>query len=66
MLGIGAILYGGNFAVRPDGARGISLAASIARIEFHGEDTNLGRRLTPQGRVELAGDCWVWTFCRAP
>ena len=27
-------------------------AASTARIEFHGEDTNLGRRLTPVGQID--------------
>ena len=61
-LGIGAILYGGNFAVRGD------VLARIGgfdyRIEFHGEDTNLGRRLTPQGPVEVRADCWVWTSAR--
>ena len=34
------------------------------RIEFHGEDTNLGRRLTPIGRIALAGECWMWTSAR--
>jgi glycosyltransferase involved in cell wall biosynthesis len=59
---VGAILYGGNFAVR---------ATALARIggfdptiEFHGEDANLGRRLTPVGEVALRGDCWVWTSAR--
>ena len=33
-------------------------------IEFHGEDTNLGRRLTPLGRVALCRECWVWTSAR--
>ena len=33
-------------------------------IEFHGEDTNLGRRLTPIGRVAMCTDCWVWTSAR--
>jgi glycosyltransferase involved in cell wall biosynthesis len=61
-LGVGAIFYGGNFAVR---------AGALARIggfdrsiEFHGEDTNLGRRLTAIGIVELASECWVWTSAR--
>jgi GT2 family glycosyltransferase len=61
-LGIGAILYGGNFAVR---------AAALARIggfdktiEFHGEDTNLGRRLTAIGGVAMCPECWVWTSAR--
>jgi glycosyltransferase involved in cell wall biosynthesis len=58
----GAILYGGNFAVR---------AATLARIggfdtsiEFHGEDTNLGRRLQGEGRVELVSACWMYTSAR--
>ena len=61
-LGIGAILYGGNFAVRLDALERIG--GFDRRIEFHGEDTNLGRRLTTIGRVVLAGDCWVWTSAR--
>src|SRR6185295_5904716 len=43
-LGIGAILYGGNFAVRSDALT--QIGGFDRRIEFHGEDTNLGRRLT--------------------
>ncbi len=62
LLGIGAILYGGNFAVR------CSALASIGgfdrTIEFHGEDTNLGRRLTAIGGVAMRPDCWVWTSAR--
>ena len=44
-LRIGAILYGGNFAVRRDALARIN--GFDRSIEFHGEDTNLGRRLTP-------------------
>jgi glycosyltransferase involved in cell wall biosynthesis len=62
LLGIGAILYGGNFAVRRDGLTRI--AGFDCAIEFHGEDTNLGRRLTAVGPVELAGECWLWTSAR--
>ena len=47
-LGIGAILYGGNFAVRREALARIG--GFDRTIEFHGEDTNLGRRLTPCGR----------------
>jgi glycosyltransferase involved in cell wall biosynthesis len=61
-LGIGAILYGGNFAVRRDALERIG--GFDCRIEFHGEDTNLGRRLTPLGPVEVRSDCWVWTSAR--
>ena len=61
-LGIGAILYGGNFAVS---SRALAAIGGFDRsIEFHGEDTNLGRRLTPVGRVDIARDCWVWTSAR--
>ena len=28
------------------------------------EDTNLGRRLTPVGRIALSRACWVWTSAR--
>lgn len=61
-FGLGAVLYGGNFAVR---ARALATIRGFDRsIEFHGEDTNLGRRLTPIGRVDIARDCWVWTSAR--
>ncbi len=62
VLGLGAVLYGGNFAVRREALAAIG--GFDCSIEFHGEDTNLGRRLTPVGRVELAGECWVWTSAR--
>jgi GT2 family glycosyltransferase len=61
-LGIGAILYGGNFAVRRDALDRIGGFDST--IDFHGEDANLGRRLTPVGTVTLARECWVWTSAR--
>jgi GT2 family glycosyltransferase len=61
-LGLGAILYGGNFAVRSDALARIG--GFDKAIEFHGEDTNLGRRLTPVGRVQMAQSCWVWTSAR--
>lgn len=61
-LAAGAILYGGNFAVRRDALDAIG--GFDCRIEFHGEDTNLGRRLTPIGMVAIARDCWVWTSAR--
>jgi glycosyltransferase involved in cell wall biosynthesis len=62
LSGIGAILYGGNFAVRSTALADIG--GFDERIEFHGEDTNLGRRLTEIGRVALCRDCWVWTSAR--
>ncbi|MGE0449014.1 MAG: glycosyltransferase family A protein [Vicinamibacterales bacterium] len=61
-LGAGAILYGGNFAVRRDALQAID--GFDRSVEFHGEDTNLGRRLTPIGVVGLARECWVWTSAR--
>jgi len=62
LCGLGAILYGGNFAVRRDALDAIG--GFDQQIEFHGEDTNLGRRLTPIGRVALCPECWVWTSAR--
>ena len=62
MLGLGAILYGGNFAVRREALA--TIGGFDRTIEFHGEDTNLGRRLTPVGRVAMCPDCWVWTSAR--
>lgn len=62
LLGIGAILYGGNFAVRRDALARIG--GFDRRIDFHGEDTNLGRRLTAVGNIAICLDCWVWTSAR--
>jgi len=59
---LGAILYGGNFAVRQEALARIG--GFDRTIEFHGEDTNLGRRLTAVGRIALCHDCWVWTSAR--
>ena len=61
-LGLGAILYGGNFAVRREALE--QIGGFDRSVEFHGEDTNLGRRLTPIGSVALARECWVWTSAR--
>jgi glycosyltransferase involved in cell wall biosynthesis len=61
-FGAGAILYGGNFAARAHALERIG--GFDVSIEFHGEDTNVGRRLTPLGAVELAPECWVWTSAR--
>lgn len=62
LTGAGAILYGGNFGVRADALARIG--GFDRSIDFHGEDTNLGRRLTPHGLVALARECWVWTSAR--
>jgi len=62
VLGLGTIFYGGNFAVRREALARIG--GFDRTLEFHGEDTNLGRRLTPQGSIQLAGECWVWTSAR--
>ena len=62
VLRIGAILYGGNFAVRTEALARIG--GFDKTIEFHGEDTNLGRRLTAIGVVALCPGCWVWTSAR--
>lgn len=62
LCGAGAIIYGGNFAVRRTALERIG--GFDQRIEFHGEDTNLARRLTPIGSIELARECWIWTSAR--
>ena len=52
-------------ATSPCGAtRSAQIGGFDRRIEFHGEDTNLGRRLTAIGRVALCRECWVWTSAR--
>lgn len=62
LLRVGTVFYGGNFAVRREAlARIGGFDTSIA---FHGEDTNLGRRLAAIGRVRLGYRCWVHTSAR--
>jgi glycosyltransferase involved in cell wall biosynthesis len=62
LLRIGTIFYGGNFAVRREALERIG--GFDTRIEFHGEDTNLGRRLFAVGRVSLFHDCYLYTSAR--
>jgi len=62
LLRAGTIFYGGNFAVRREALERIG--GFDTSIEFHGEDTNLGRRLHAVGRVTLAQSCWVYTSAR--
>jgi len=62
VLRIGTIFYGGNFAVRRDALARIG--GFDLSIEFHGEDTNLGRRLFAIGRVALVHDCYLYTSAR--
>lgn len=58
----GVVFYGGNFAVRRSALDAIG--GFDTSIEFHGEDTNLGRRLAAVGDVVLRGDCRVGTSAR--
>jgi glycosyltransferase involved in cell wall biosynthesis len=62
ILRIGVVFYGGNFAVRRTALDAIG--GFDTRIEFHGEDTNLGRRLLARGKVELRYDCFLYTSAR--
>jgi glycosyltransferase involved in cell wall biosynthesis len=59
---LGAVLYGGNFAVRRDALE--TIGGFDTSIEFHGEDTNLARRISKAGRVRLRQRCWVFTSAR--
>ena len=56
------VFYGGNFAVRRDALERIG--GFDTSIDFHGEDTNVGRRLFSVGRVALAYDCFLYTSAR--
>ena len=58
----GVVFYGGNFAVRR--AALDAIGGFDTSIEFHGEDTNLGRRLARVGAVTLSDRCWVHTSAR--
>jgi glycosyltransferase involved in cell wall biosynthesis len=62
VFGLGAILYGGNFAVRRDVLR--TIGGFDTSIEFHGEDTNLARRVARVGRIRLQPKCYVFTSAR--
>ena len=62
VLRLGTIFYGGNFAVRRSALDRIG--GFDTSIEFHGEDTNLGRRLFQVGKVTLNYDCFLYTFAR--
>jgi glycosyltransferase involved in cell wall biosynthesis len=62
LLRKGTIFYGGNFAVRREALAGIG--GFDTSIEFHGEDTNLGRRLFQRGKVGLYHDCFLYTSAR--
>jgi hypothetical protein len=62
VFGVGALLYGGNFAVRRDALEAIG--GFDTSIEFHGEDTNLARRVSKVGRVRLRPSCYVFTSAR--
>jgi len=62
LLRIGTVFYGGNFAVR---RRALDWIGGFdTSIEFHGEDTNLGRRLFAVGKVGLFHDCFLHTSAR--
>jgi glycosyltransferase involved in cell wall biosynthesis len=62
ILRIGTIFYGGNFAVRREALE--QIGGFDTSIEFHGEDTNVGRRLSAIGRVGLCHDCYLHTSAR--
>lgn len=62
ILRIGVLFYGGNFAVRRTALERVG--GFDTAIEFHGEDTNIGRRLFAIGRVDLGYDCYLYTSAR--
>jgi glycosyltransferase involved in cell wall biosynthesis len=62
VLGIGVVFYGGNFAVRREALE--QIGGFDTSIEFHGEDTNVGRRLFRVGRVDLRPRCFLYTSAR--
>jgi glycosyltransferase involved in cell wall biosynthesis len=62
VLRLGTIFYGGNFAVRREALE--EIGGFDTSIEFHGEDTNVGRRLYRAGKVGLYHDCYLYTSAR--
>jgi glycosyltransferase involved in cell wall biosynthesis len=61
VLRLGSLLYGGNFAVRRAALDRVGFDTSI---EFHGEDTDLGRRLSAVGPVRVCPELFVYTSAR--
>jgi glycosyltransferase involved in cell wall biosynthesis len=62
VLRIGCIFYGGNFAARRDALDRVG--GFDTSIDFHGEDTDIGRRLFGIGRVALCRECYLYTSAR--
>jgi glycosyltransferase involved in cell wall biosynthesis len=62
VLGLGTLFYGGNFAARRDALARIG--GFDTTIEFHGEDTNVGRRLLAVGKVSVKYNCYLYTSAR--
>jgi glycosyltransferase involved in cell wall biosynthesis len=62
VLRLGTLFYGGNFAVRRAALE--KIGGFDTSIEFHGEDTNIGRRLVEIGKVTLNNDCFLYTSAR--
>ncbi|HZA36687.1 MAG TPA: glycosyltransferase family A protein [Vicinamibacterales bacterium] len=62
LLHLGAVFYGGNFAARRGALA--SVGGFDTTIEFHGEDTNIGRRLRAVGPVALCNECFLYTSAR--
>jgi len=62
VLRLGTVFYGGNFAARREALEAIG--GFDTTIEFHGEDTNVGRRLFGVGKVSLFHDCYLYTSAR--
>jgi glycosyltransferase involved in cell wall biosynthesis len=62
VLRLGTLFYGGNFAVRREALD--TIGGFDTSIEFHGEDTNVGRRLFAVGKVSLKYDCYLYTSAR--
>ena len=62
VLRMGAVLYGGNFTVHREALEAIG--GFDTTIEFHGEDTNVGRRLAKVGTVVLSPRCFIYTSAR--
>ena len=62
VLRLGTVFYGGNFAVRREALD--QIGGFDTNIDFHGEDTNVGRRLFRVGKVALCHDCYLYTSAR--
>jgi glycosyltransferase involved in cell wall biosynthesis len=59
---VGYMAVGGNFVAKKESL--IAIGGFDTSIDFYGEDTNIARRLSAQGKVRFDRSLFVWTSAR--